>query len=117
MSDRYSLDEALAQVARLDRARLVSYMEAQIILPLQTPQGPSLRKIDIKRLELACELSDEFGLEEDALGVVLSLLDQLHGLRAELRDVLGALEEESPEVRARIAAAIARRHGAPGAGH
>jgi chaperone modulatory protein CbpM len=38
--------------------------------------------------------------------VVIGLIDQMHGLRGELRAVLAAIENEPAEVRARIAIAL-----------
>ncbi len=102
MTDRYSEDEALAAVARLTRARLSSFVGARIVTPLHGPAGPQFRRIDLARMELLCELSDEFDLEVDALGIVISLLDQLHSVRGELRAVLEAVEAEPSETRVRI---------------
>ena len=106
MSDRYSRQEAITAVSRLDDVRLVSYLNAEIVTPLQTADGPIFRKLDIVRLELVCELSDQFDLQDDALAVVMSLVDQLHGARAELRSLLDALSEEPQEVQDRICAVV-----------
>lgn len=97
-----SEDQAIATVERLTRVQLVSFVEAEIIVPVMSETGPTYRKIDIMRLELLCELSEQFDLQNDGLGVVMSLVDQLHGVRAELRAVLNAVETEQPEVRHRI---------------
>lgn len=102
MTDRFTEDDVVAAIARLTRPQLVSFIRAEVVAPVQTDAGPVFRQIDIARIELLCELSEEFDLEEDALGVVMSLIDQLHGIRAELRAVLSAIEDEQPEVRSRI---------------
>lgn len=102
MTEYLSEDQAIAAVTRLTRVQLVSFVEAEIIIPVMTSDGPAYRKIDIMRLELLCELSEEFDMQDDALGVVISLVDQLHGVRGELRAVLSAVETEQPEVRHRI---------------
>jgi len=102
MSEYLSEDQAIAAVVRLTRIQLVSFVEAEIIVPVMTEAGPAYRKIDIMRMELLCELSEQFDLQDDALGMVMSLVDQLHGVRAELRTVLGAVETEQQEVRQRI---------------
>jgi chaperone modulatory protein CbpM len=47
--------------------------------------------IDVERVRLILELRDDMQVNEEALPVVLSLLDQLYALRRRLRD-LGALE-------------------------
>ena len=71
MSQRYSEDEAIEAVALLTRRQLASFIEAQIVLPLSTDEGRVFRRIDIVRMELLCELSEEFSLDEDALAIVI----------------------------------------------
>ena len=94
--------EIVAAVPRLDPQLLVLFVEAEIIVPLQSERGPVFRPMDVVRVELACDLREQFDLHEDALGMVLSLVDRLHGVRAELKAVLNALEGEAPDIRNRI---------------
>ena len=108
MTERYSEEEAIAAVALLTRPKLTAFVEAEIVIPLQTETGLMFRQIDIVRMELLCELSESFDLDEDALGVVISLIDQLHAVRGELRAVLEAVEAESEAVQRRIAEALRR---------
>ncbi len=113
MSARYSEAETVAAVARLTRTRLKSFVELEIVSPLHTDGGLVYRQIDLVRLELLCELSEDFELEDDALCVIISLIDQLHGARGELRAVLAAIGSEPEEVRTRIGTAL-RDTGATG---
>lgn len=106
MTKRYTETEAIAAVARLTRPRLIGFIEAQVVSPLQGDDGHVFRRIDLVRLELLCDLSDAFDLDDDALGVVMSLVDQLHTTRAELRRVIAAVQAEPGDVRARIAAQL-----------
>lgn len=106
MTDRYSEAEAIAAIADLTPTRLVAYIEAELVIPLQTDEGRMFRQMDMARLELLCDLSVQLGLEEDALGVILSLIDQLHGVRHELRCVLGAIAQQPEELRSRLEQAI-----------
>ncbi len=106
MTRHYSEDDAVATVTRLTRTRLTAYVRAGIIAPVTTDRGPAFRQIDLLRLELLCDLTETFDLDDDALDLVLSLVDQLHGLRGELHAVLDAVAAEDDAVRTRIAAAI-----------
>ncbi|MFB2530539.1 hypothetical protein ACEYYB_06380 [Paracoccus sp. p4-l81] len=106
MTRHFTEDEAIAAVARLTRPRLTAFVSQQVIRPIQTPQGPAFAQIDLTRMELACDLCDDFGLDEDALSLVLSLVDQLHGMRADLHRMLDAVRREPDEVRARIRSRI-----------
>lgn len=95
-------EELIAAIPQLSRQRLTAFIEAEILSPVQSDRGRVFRRIDRARAALACDLARDFDLHEDALSMVLSLIDQLHGVRAELRAVLNALESEPPEIRRRI---------------
>jgi len=108
MTGRYSMAEAVAAVSRLTHTQLTAFVEAEIVTPLHTETGLYFRQVDLVRMELLCELSENFDLTEDALGVVINLIDQLHAVRDDLRTVLQAIEAEPEDVRERIAAALRR---------
>lgn len=106
MTGRYSEDEAIEAVARLTPSQLRSFIDAEIIQPMHTEMGMEFRQVDIVRIELMCELSEEFDLNVDALGIVMSLIDQLHAVRSDLRTVLEAVQSEADDVGARVGEAI-----------
>ena len=83
--DIFTEVQTLAAIPRLTRLRLTAFVEARIVMPLQAETGPVFRQADLARIELLCELAEEFGLDEDGLGLVMSLLDQLHAARRDLR--------------------------------
>jgi chaperone modulatory protein CbpM len=102
----YTLDEAVASLTRLTRARLTTLIEVEAVRPTQTAQGPSLAEADLARLDLLCEMTEVYDLDADALAVFASLLDQLHAARADLRALADAVAAEPREVRTRIAARL-----------
>lgn len=106
MSILFSEDEVISAVARLTRTQLVSFVQARVVTPMQSEDGPVYGQMDVVRIELLCELSDEFELDEDALGVVISLIDQLHGVRAELKAVVDAVAQEPADVVERVRNAV-----------
>ncbi len=113
MTERYSEDEAISAVTRLTRTQLMSFVETEIIIPIHTDNGLSFRRVDLVRMELLCELSENFNIEDDALGIVISLIDQLHDVRGELRSLLEVINAEPTKVRERIGKALIRnRSGA-----
>ena len=111
MSARYSEEQAVTAVRRLTASRLRRFVRADCVRPTHTSDGPAFTEVDLARLELLCELAEDFDLDEDALAVVLSLIDQLHGVRHELRALALALAEEPPEVQERVRAAWWRATG------
>jgi chaperone modulatory protein CbpM len=111
MTRYYSEDEVVVTVTGLTRARLVAYVEAEIVLPVQGAQGPMYRQVDVARLHLLAELTEHFELSDDGLAVVMRLVDQVHALRSDLRCVLGAITQEPEEVQARLAKAVRGARG------
>lgn len=107
MTDRFSFDTALSALPRLTRTRLTAFIEAQVIRPTVTAEGPLLAHIDIARLDLLCDLTDTLDLDDDAAALVVALIDQLHATRSDLLTLLRAIEAQPPEIRARLRAAIA----------
>lgn len=102
MRARYTEEQAVLAVRRLTATRLRRFVQADCVRPTETAKGAAFTDADLARLELLCELAEDFELDEDALGLVLSLIDQLHGVRRELRGLVLALADEPPEVRERV---------------
>lgn len=108
MSEIYTEEQIVAEVPGLDRTLLMRFVKARIVVPVEAParSGPVFGQIDVARLRLACDLCESFDLEDDALELLLRLVDQLHGLRAELHAVVDALatlpEEQRRSVEERL---------------
>lgn len=107
MTGIYAFDEVIDQIASLTRDRLQLFEQLQIIVPVQTPDGPRYQALDIRRITLLCELTDDFEVNEDALVIITSLLDQLHGANARLDRILNAVSAEPSETKQRLAEIIA----------
>src|SRR5690348_11566791 len=98
------LGELLA-TAGIAEAELRTWIESDWIHPEGEPGAWIFRDIDVARVRLIIEIRDlEIG--DEALPLVLSLLDQLYGARRHLGALCGAVAAQPPEVRAAIAAAI-----------
>jgi chaperone modulatory protein CbpM len=54
------------------------------------------RRIDVARAQLIWELRSDMQVNEEALPIVLSLLDQLYDLRRQLRAISEAFAEAIP---------------------
>lgn len=108
MARIYTRTETLAAVGPLTETRLVSLIEARVITPAADAGSTSERyaETDLSRLALCCELLDTFDLEADALGMVMDLIDEMHGLRGDLRALTAALHEEPDETVQRVVARV-----------
>ena len=108
MTDFYTEDQTVTRVTRLTRTRLTAYVEAEAVTPARSERGLAFRRSDIARLELLCELEETFGMDAEALALILSVLDQLHAARRDLNTLHEVIGAEPPQVRERIAAALAQ---------
>ncbi|HBQ36711.1 MAG TPA: hypothetical protein DD729_07750 [Rhodobacteraceae bacterium] len=106
MSRYYSEEQLITTVSRLTRTRLTTYVKHEFICPSQSESGVVYSAADLARIELICDLDEQFDLQGDALGVVLSLIDQLHGVRGELRRVMEAIEAQPDDVQGQIIALL-----------
>ncbi|TDH35949.1 hypothetical protein E2A64_11610 [Pseudohoeflea suaedae] len=111
MAVLYTEEQVIAAVGRLTRVRLVSFVETDIVRPVHSADGLRYRPVDIARLELLCDLADDFELEDESLALVASLIDQLHDTRADLQALSKILAGEPYEIRARIGEALAKLRG------
>lgn len=104
--ETFSEDEVVSTVTRLTRSRLVSFIESEFVRPDRAGSGFVFRRVDIARLELLCDLSLELDLDESALGIVISLVDQLHAARQDLSTLTSAIDALPDDLRAHIIASL-----------
>ena len=96
---RYTEEQVIEAVGPLTRTRLRSFVEADCVVP---GRGGVFTDADVARIELMCELRDDLDIGDEALPVVMHLLDQVHGLRRELRRMALAIERQPEDVRANL---------------
>ncbi|HET7210815.1 MAG TPA: hypothetical protein VFI85_03605 [Methyloceanibacter sp.] len=102
--------DLLARVQRLTVTRLRVWVAQGWIKPADEA-AESYSEADLARAALICNLEDELGFAEDDVPVLLNLIDQIHGLRAELKGLLDALEDLPPDLRATVRMRITSRRG------
>ena len=85
--------------ARIDVQTLETWVEAGWLLPGRVEGRVHYSEVDLARAHLINDLAG-LGVNEAGVPIVLDLVDQLHGLRRALRDVLAAARSgQSPDVR------------------
>lgn len=85
------------RVRGLDVHTLEVWVAQDWVRPRREAGAPVFEEIDVARVQLIVELRDELDVGDAAMPVVLSLLDQLHGARAQVRHVLDTLEAVGAE--------------------
>lgn len=66
-------------------------------------------EIDVARVRLVRDLRSDAGIEAESLALVLSLLDQVYGLRQAMHTMLEAIEEQPESVRRAVLARLGGR--------
>lgn len=109
MTEHFSEDDVVTSVTRLTRSQLVRFIEGEFIRPQRDAGGYVFRRIDIARLEFLCDMSVDLDLDETALGIVVSLFDQLHAARQDLAALARAIDVLPAELQDSIRAALKQR--------
>ncbi|MGH7091253.1 MAG: chaperone modulator CbpM [Stellaceae bacterium] len=73
------------------------------VLPAREGGAYVFHEVDVARVRLIAGLTHELQIDEDAMPVVLGLLDQLYALRRRLKGMAAALAALPPELRQEIA--------------
>jgi chaperone modulatory protein CbpM len=82
---------------RVERPLLERWIALSWVRPLRAETGWQFSETDIARIELICDLNRDLGIDDEAIEVILPLLDQIYALRHRVRalsDAIAALPEE-----------------------
>jgi chaperone modulatory protein CbpM len=105
-----TLTEACALFPDLASGEVEIWIERQWLRAEREADGGwDLAEVDVARLRLLVELRMTLDVDEEAMPLVLSLIDQLYDARRALRGLRDALEEQPAEVRAAVLAAARSR--------
>ena len=76
--------------ADLSEEVLEVWIEEEWLVPVRDSAEPAFSELDVARARLIQELTHELGVNREGIGIILNLLDQMHGMRRALRGVLEA---------------------------
>jgi chaperone modulatory protein CbpM len=88
-------DEFVLQ-ARIDTETLNVWLEAGWLVPHRNEGEARYSEIDLARAHLINDLGN-LGVNDAGVPVILDLVDQLHGLRRVLREILSAADSQKPQ--------------------
>jgi len=98
--------EAVCRLVGLDLVELERWIGEGWVRPESQVVGYEFQEVDVARVRLIVEMKRDLALDEEAIPVVLHLLDQLYSARRRLRAVTAAIDELPPELRAAVMARI-----------
>jgi chaperone modulatory protein CbpM len=101
-----SFESVLRQFGGLQASELEHWIEERWVLPVSEGGDYAFHEVDVARVGLIIDLRRELAIDEQALPVVLHLLDQIYALRRRLRALCTALEAQPEEVRAAVLALV-----------
>ena len=100
-----TFDDILARF-ELSRTDVTMWIDEGWIEPQRDGEAFVFDDADTARVGLIVELKRDLEIDESAMPVVLSLLDQLHGARAALKRIASAIAELPPETRDRLSVVL-----------
>jgi chaperone modulatory protein CbpM len=81
---------------QLNNEVLEQWAEAGWLMPGQNSTKQRFSDVDLARAQLIRDLKD-LGVNDDGIPIVLELIDQLHGLRYLMRELLSTIRVERRE--------------------
>ena len=102
-----TLVQVLAEF-NLSRDELLLWIERRWVLPLAQENEYVFGEADLARLQMIVELHRDLAIDDEAMTVVLDLLDKLYGLRRQMRELLSAVDELPEAHRDKLLSRISR---------
>lgn len=102
----YNVSETIALVNGLSAKRLNYCLDQGWIYASIGDSGPGFGDIDIARLSLICTLQNDMEIDDDMLPTILSLIDQVYGLRSDLRNIMQVISSEPDDIKQRFMAKL-----------
>jgi chaperone modulatory protein CbpM len=99
-------DEILIRYRSLERRELLRWVEERWVLPEQRAETWVFHEVDVARIELIIEIRRDFAVDDEAMPLVLSLLDQVYSLRRQMRRLCDAVAAQPEEIRTAIHRAL-----------
>ena len=100
-----SRDELLRLLHGLDADQLQRWIENGWVLPEPAEGEPVFEEVDVARAQLIRDLTTILA-DEEAVPMVLSLVDQVYALRRRLSALCAALDRSPEDVRRAVAALL-----------
>ncbi|WP_052699715.1 chaperone modulator CbpM [Martelella endophytica] len=98
--------EVLTRVRRLNAERLSICVTEAWVKPRRSERGPAFDETDIARLSLIVELTEDMAVNDEAVPVILDLLDEVSTLRRRMKALDSALSGLEPKLREAVLARI-----------
>jgi chaperone modulatory protein CbpM len=85
--------------AHLEAESLETWVAAGWLVRGREDEGQHFTEADVARAQLIHDLQRDLGVNDEGIGVILDLIDQLHGMRRTLGHLLSAIHAQPDDVR------------------
>ncbi len=109
-----TFEQVLVEI-EVESADLTAWVEQNWVLPVVEDGRFLFDTTDVARVRLIAELSRDMGVNEEAMPIVLRLLDQIYSLRRALSDLNQAIKALPEAARDQLEADLRRRSTDPDA--
>lgn len=109
-------EDVLAEL-NIGASELNTWIEQHWVLPVRNQDSFFFDEADIARVRLITELRNDMGVNDDAIPVVLRLLDQIYSLRRALADLNEAILVLPEEIQDQLREQLSARNSASGRHH
>jgi chaperone modulatory protein CbpM len=82
--------------AQLEDNTLEAWIHEEWIVPAESAGEMTFSDADVARVQLIRDLKNDLGVNDEGVGVVLNLVDQVHGLRRVLTELLKTVHDRAP---------------------
>lgn len=86
-------------VTELTLEDLQRWLDKGLVQPKRRAGARFYREIDVARVRLIVEMREDFEVHADNIPLVMSLIDQIHGLRHQLRRLASAIDRQPESIR------------------
>jgi chaperone modulatory protein CbpM len=102
-------EELLIRFRGLERRELSRWVENHWVLPERHVDTWIFHEVDVARVELIHDIRRDFAIDDEAMSLVLGLLDQVYGLRRQMRRLCDAVATQPQDVQQAIHRALSKR--------
>jgi chaperone modulatory protein CbpM len=82
--------------AQLEDNTLEAWIHEEWIVPAESAGEMTFSDADVARVQLIKDLKNDLGVNDEGVGVILNLVDQVHGLRRMLTELLKSVHDRAP---------------------
>jgi len=101
-----TLEELLSAHDRLTTVHVERWVARGLLRPSADGQQWVFEPVDVARVRLLADLTDQMGFDDEAVETVVDLLDQVHTLRRQLHQLGLAIGRQPTTTRESIAVAL-----------